>query len=353
MIEIDFNGDESLLSDDLNQTSQTIQQESEVGDNIEVGKELLDDDPIQATTQETNDNPEDFMTTFLKEMGIKDGRTITFKNEDESEEEVDFNTLDNDEKLNILKELTTPNLSQDEINVINYLRANNATIQDVIHYYSTKAVNDYISKNESREYSIDEYNDEELYIADLKSKFPDMTDEDIQADLENAKLNEDLFSKKTAAIRQQYKNAEDQQAQARIQEQENRYNTFKDSIAQSLTDFEDITIDNSSEERHVLTVEDSEREDIFRYILQQDENGASQFFKDLNDPSKLVKMAWLYKYGEQAIADVTNYWKSQLKSSRRQERAVTTTVPQEKKKNIDNFFKNPNMADNILGDHLL
>ncbi len=346
-MEIEFNGMDNLLE------NEPIQNPVESTNEVEAPDFDLDNsngDPIEP--QETNENPDDFMTTFLKEMGIKDGRTITFKNEDDTEEEVEFNSLDDSEKLNILKELTTPNLSQDEINVINYLRANNATIQDVIHYYSTKAVNDYISKNETREYSIDEYNDEELYIADLKIKFPDMTDEDIQADLENAKLNSDLFSKKANAIRQQYKNAEDQQVKDRIQAQEDRYNTFKDSVHQSLADFEDIVIDNNSDERHVLSVEDSEREEIFRYILQQDENGASQFFKDLNDPSKLVKMAWLYKYGEQAIADVTNYWKTQLKSARKQERAVTTTVPKEKK-NVDYSFKNPNMADNILGEHLL
>lgn len=354
----EFNGGEYLLDNDPVETEIPVSEETE----IEVETDVPAEEPLleqketsEESDQESDKEPEqseDFMTTFLKEMGIKDGRTIIFKNEDDSEEEVDFSTLDESEKLSILKELTTPNLSQDEINVINYLRANNATIQDVIHYYSTKAVNDYISKNETREYSIDEYSDEEIYIADAKRMFPDMTDEELQADLENAKQNEDLFKKKTDALRQQYKTAEDQQLQERIQEQENRYNSFRDSVTDSLTKFESVVIDQDSSEQHVLSVEDSEREEVFRYILQKDENGATQFFKDLNDPDKLVKMAWFYKYGEQAIADITNYWKHQLKDTRKREKPVTTVKQDSKTK--DSSFTNPNTyVDNVLGSHLL
>ena len=42
--------------------------------------------------------------------------------------------------------ISSPNLSEDEIATINYLRQNNATIQDVVEYYSQKAVKDYIEK---------------------------------------------------------------------------------------------------------------------------------------------------------------------------------------------------------------
>ena len=55
--------------------------------------------------------------------------------------------MDRDEQLNILNELAKPDLSDDEVKTIEYLRNNNATIQDVIEYYSQKAVQDYINQN--------------------------------------------------------------------------------------------------------------------------------------------------------------------------------------------------------------
>ena len=150
--------------------------------------------PDNSTEEIPDDiNNDDFINVFLNQYGLKNGM-ITYENEDGTTEEVSFNSLDNNEKLNILKELASPNLTEDEINTINYLRSNNATIQDVIDYYSNKAVQDYINQNGeiSKKYKVDDYTDDEIYIADLKSKY-NMTEEDIKAELELAKENESLF----------------------------------------------------------------------------------------------------------------------------------------------------------------
>ena len=88
------------------------------------------------------------------------------------------------------------------------------------------------------------------------------------------------------------------------------------------------------------------------YLLQQDSDGATQFFKDLNDPSKLLKMAYLYKFGEQALSDVTNYFKSQLKTTRRQDKPVTTVRTSEPKRK-ETFTSHPNGMIEALGESLL
>lgn len=153
---------------------------------------------------DTNSDPEpkdkdlDVFSEFLKGRGLRDGKTLIYQDEEGNEQEVDFSSLDRDEQLNILNELAKPDLSDDEVKTIEYLRNNNVTIQDVIEYYSQKAVQDYINQNGpvNKAYSVDDYSDEELYIADLKSKFEGMTEEEIQADLDLAKSNEDLFKKR-------------------------------------------------------------------------------------------------------------------------------------------------------------
>lgn len=245
------------------------------------------------STEEISDdiNNDDFINVFLNQYGLKNGM-ITYENEDGTTEEVSFNSLDNNEKLNILKELASPNLTEDEINTINYLRSNNATIQDVIDYYSNKAVQDYINQNGeiSKKYKVDDYTDDEIYIADLKSKY-NMTEEDIKAELELAKENESLFNKKVNAIRERYKQQEEQEAQDKLKSDEEKFTNFKNSIENGLNEFNAISMDYKNKESDYLQIENSEKENIYKYILDQDENGMTQFFKDLNDPKKMIELA--------------------------------------------------------------
>lgn len=297
---------------------------------------------------------DDFILSFLNEYGLKDGK-VTYETEEGGTEEVSFNDLDSEEKINILKSLTSPNLSKDEIEVINYLRENNATIQDVITYYSQKAVEDYIKENGEipKQYSVDEYSDEEIYTADLKSKFPDMTDDDIKADLEIAKENEELFKKKVDIIRNQYKAKEEKEATERANAQKEQFDNFKNALSNQLSEFNEISMDYKDSRSQSLEIEDSEKEEIYRYILNQDENGETQFFKDLNNPKMLVELAWFALYGKDAISDISNYWKSQLKNARKSEtKSQTTIIPRDNNKK-DGFISHHKSIETKYGEDLL
>ena len=67
----------------------------------------------------------------------------------------------------------------------------------------------------------------------------------------------------------------------------------------------------------VLVIEDDEKSKILSYLLEQDTNGYSQFFKDLNDPKVLVELAWYRLFGQDAISNISEYWKDILKQERR------------------------------------
>lgn len=252
---------------------------------------------------EPQDNPDDnsdddtiadsdVLTTFLSQYGIENGK-ITYENDNGDTEEVNFNELDSAEQLNILKELTTPDLAEHEIETINFLRKNNVTLQDVVEYYSQVAVQNYIKENgpAPREYSIDEYSDDELYFADLKAKYPEMTDEEIQADVDSAKENEELFKKKADAIRKQYKAKEDEKAQEIQQQQKDQYIAFDNSIKQSITNFNEISLDYKDSKADALVIDNNMKNDIYNYLMRVDENGKSQFAKDLEDTNKWVNFA--------------------------------------------------------------
>ena len=48
---------------------------------------------------------------------------------------------------------------------------------------------------------IDDYDDDELFVADLKSKYPNFTDNELLDKLDAAKINEDLYNKEVAELR--------------------------------------------------------------------------------------------------------------------------------------------------------
>lgn len=300
MNEIEF---ENGSLDDLLGNAQQPENDDPVDDPTPQDSEVPVDDPDwldnpQENPDDNGDNnsvaDSDVLTTFLSQYGIENGK-ITYENDNGDTEEVNFNELDSAEQLNILKELTTPNLADHEIETINFLRKNNVTLQDVVEYYSQVAVQNYIKENgpAQREYSIDEYSDEELYFADLKAKYPDMSDEEIQSDVDAAKENEELFKKKADAIRKQYKAKEDEKAQAIKQQQQDQYTAFDNSIKQSITNFNEVSLDykDNSPERRVLVVDNNMKNDIYNYLMRVDENGKSQFAKDLEDTNKWVNFA--------------------------------------------------------------
>mgnify|MGYP007038177669 FL=1 len=81
----------------------------------------------------------------------------------------------------------------------------------------TQAVNDYYSQNQSNmvqpNYTVDDYTDDELFLYDMQSRMPDMTDEELTEALENAKANETVFEKQVNGIRNEYRQLENNKIQ--------------------------------------------------------------------------------------------------------------------------------------------
>lgn len=356
--EFEFEGGtfNDLLEDSTPQVEESTEEIVDVPTN-----DLLGDNPNDShEPDDTNQEPSqsnDYMTTFLESYGVKNG-IITYDNEDGSTEDVNFNDLDDEEKLNILKSLTAPDLSENEIETINYLRENNATLQDVVEYYSQKAVNEYIEKNGAvqKTYSVDEYSDDDLYLADLRTKYSDMSEEELKSDLDAAKENEELFKKKVDIIRKNYKALEDEKENEKIRQQEEQYNTFHNSVIENIDKFNSISMDYRDEKSDSLSIEDQEKRAIYDYIIKKDENGMTQLFRDLNDNQKLVEIAWYALYGKDAISDITRYWKSQLKKDRKEDKQKSqpqTTVKKQDDKPKDSFERHRFSASFVGGENLL
>ena len=301
------------------------------------------DDPDKST--EPNEPELDVWHQYLKEMGIEDSKAIQFENEEGEIETVDFDSLDRETQLTMLKELSDPGLSEHEIEVVNYLRRNNASFNDVIDYFAEQRLQEYLNENpdavHQKKYSVDEYSNDELYLADLKNKYPTLTDEELLAELDSAKLNEELFNKKSDAIRQQYKEQEEKVKQEQEQAEQQRYEALQQNIVDAVLNFKEISIDPDpeSEDWRGLEIEDGDRQQILAYLLDQDQEGKSQLVRDIEDPAELIKLSWYKLYGDETFKHITTYWKGLLKDARRENAKLTKQI--EKYKNGSNTVVTP------------
>ena len=337
-----------------------------------VNSQTQDTDPVEDPNDNTDpedkhtDTVSDFLHTFLKEKGIEDPSKLQWEDENGEITDVDFDNLSDEDKLNILNSLADPGLSQAEIDTINYLRQNNMTLNQVVDYFSRKAVDDYLAKNpdqiHQKTYEIDDYTDDELYLSALKMQYPNFTDEELTSKLETAKGNEELYKKEVTALREEFKKEEEAQIEAQKQQEQQEYDDLVGNLKNVLGNFNEVALDSTDPESDVLEIEDSDKDLVLAYLLNQDTDGKSQLVKDLENPATLIELAWLRTQGRTLIDNTTRYWKDLLKQERkekaklqkelesyqtRNEQSVVVPKPPKKNENSNSIPTFGSVWDNI------
>lgn len=246
----------------------------------------------EPTVPDYSDNP---LYAFLQSRGITDPAKLQYEDEDGKVTEVDFATLSAEEQQEIIKEVTDPGLSEAERNTISYLRKNNATLEQVVDYFAQKRLEEYLNEHpeavHQKTYSIDDYEDDELYFADLKAKYPDFSDEELKSKLEAAKANEDLFKKEVDVLRTAYKNQEDQERAAAEQMEAQQAEDLRNELLNAAGKFNEIALDYTDEHSDTLVIEDADKQVMMAYLLEQDPEGKSQLMRDLDNPDTLIELA--------------------------------------------------------------
>ena len=332
---------ESLLDD-----PQDIQEEP-VDEIVTEDEPLLPDQPSDdgsgSKTEEPVEEPvveDDLITSYLKSRGITDPTKIQFENDEGGIDEVDFNTLPKEEQLTMLQELASSDYTDYEKEVINYLRVNNTDLQGVITYFQNKAIEDYLAQNPDKapqkEYKIDDYSDDELYIADLAAKSPNFTEEELNEKLELAKTNEELFKKEVDSLREFYKAEEDRQAEEAKRSEQQQYEALQNTLLESIGKFNEIVLDTEDPKSDSLEIEDSDKQIMLDYLLTPDKDGQSQFDKDLSDPNALIELAWLRTHGRDTITGISQYWKKELADTRKELAKAKKELEKYRKNDSDN-----------------
>lgn len=283
-----------------------------------IGEEVHEPLNEEIETSETIEE-NDFIADLLKTRGIEDKSRIKFQDDNGEINEVDWSSLSREDQLNILNSSsseTNSDLYDDEIQLINAIRQSKLNSNEYIQAIQQDAINKYIqSQNQQPVYKIDEISDEELFVSDLITRAPEISDEEAKDALDRIKSNETLFKKQIEALRTEYKRLEDEQIQyAEMQQQQkaqDQFNQFAESIENSIINFTEFS-------GCELNMDQEDMQELYDFITGFDNAGISHLGKALNDPNTLVRMAWFALNGEKMINDINEYYKKEIASVRKE-----------------------------------
>lgn len=292
-------------------------------DNVEQTNILEQEEPLidngdlfEGLEQENTVKNKSILDEFLELKGITNGK-VKIIDEENNESLLDFYDLTKEEQLLILNEKEEPEnnveyvLEENEISLINAIREKNITVEEYLEEYKKSVLEEAGLNTET--YNIDVYDDNELFLLDLKQKY-DLSDEELARELEKELKDETLFKKKVDILRREYKILEDQYKTAQLQELEAKKLEEFETFSQNMVD---IAI--STPEFHGIELEDDEKNEILSFLLDADDNGVSEFQKTLNDPVKLYEAAWFLRYGKESFEALKNAYESEISKLKKQD----------------------------------
>lgn len=316
--------------------------------------EFLDDDFEPQNTGDNNDpdegsqeppinEPEDDLTSeVLRLKGIADPNKIKFEDETGAIIERSWDNLSRAEQLNILagQENEEPDLADDEIELLNAIRNSGMSVNDYLNALQTP------QEAPVQSYKIDQLSDEDVYALDLLEKVgaDNITDEELEQAINNAKQNEALFQKTVEGLRKEYirlqQDEEAQQANELAAQQEAAYRQFATSISNEIRGLNSFA-------GQELELSDEDSEELAAFMLDLDESGTSAFGRALQDPNLFTKAAFWLLNEEQIIEELSKQMQDNYKRGYEQAKAdlqggnkpklVFNTKPQPKAQH-DDFF---------------
>lgn len=272
----------------------------------------------------------DFTTKVLNTLGISDPSKIKFQDTTGAVIERDWNSLTEAEQLNIIagnrEEAPENDLSEDEIELLNAIRNSGSSVQDYLNTYMEMNTP---QQPQQPSYKIDELSDDEVYALDLLEKVgsDNITDEEIDTAIANAKQNETLYKKTVEGLRNEYvrlqQEHEAQQANEATARQQAQYQQFSNNIHNAINGFNNFMGQD-------LELSQDEKEELAGFMLDLDDNGVSYFGKAMQDPKLFTKAAfWLLnedKIAEEITKQLQDTYKRGYEQAKKDLNAPTSKL---------------------------
>ena len=287
---------------------QDLGMDQSVSENVSQNDETLDDYESFEETSLTDEPSKEasFVEKYLADNGL-DKSKIKVYDESGDESEVDFDELSEEQKYDVLMSLNDRSndlLSDDEIATINYLRQNNMSLSDFAKWQNQLGAQS-VQQTPTEQSSIDNYSDEEVIAVDMIRRFgDDVSNEEIQEEIERLKENQETFEKRVRALRVNYKAEED--AYSKMLEDENKI-----KMEQARNEFTRDYVNVAKNMNYIqgVTLEDDDKNELLNFVLTKDDAGNTEFQKVMNDPESVLKMAWYFLHGEETYGATVDYFK--------------------------------------------
>lgn len=228
---------------------------------------------------------------------------------------VHFDELDPERQAEVLQQLHGSNatsveeqygLDENEIGMINYLRANNLTVDELLENMATERVNAILARQESITVDYKSMTPDAIYMAFLSKSNPEATTEQLEEDLRIAKAASN-YERITTALKDQFITS--QQAEitaAQAQEAAQR--------EQELDEQRRLVVDTARGINDIagIQVTDDVKNSLLDRVLEVNDDGDSVFLSEVfSDPTKLFNAAFWYYYGEDIARQKDEYWKKE------------------------------------------
>lgn len=290
-------------------------QQPQNNDDGNTGGESQNTDDSNTNKSASNTTDEDDLITYiLKSKGIKDPSSIKWQDENSQEiKDVNFNELPRDKQIEILlsrdqEEKSYPmSVSTEEKELFDTLSDNNISFSEYIEFVKEETIKSYEEAKEATGISVASLKDEELYLADLKSHYPSLTDDELLEALQFEQSNQALWDKKVAGLRELYTQREKEaieeyelQKQSDIDAEEKK---LQEDVVSALTNINEISI---------FELEDADKEEIAEFILGVDATGKRYITRAIENPEILAEMSWFALYGKKAIKELEDHYVDQI-----------------------------------------
>ena len=298
----------------------------------------FDDSEVEYSDSDYNEDYEnsskDYISMLLESRGI-DRNKVQILDEEGNSTEVSFDSLSEQDKFDILNYQDDPVLPADhEIQMINFLRQNNMTLQDFAEWQRQEAIQEYLA-GQAPTSDTDSYSDEEIVACDYIKRFGEsMSDEEIDAEIERLKADPEAFAKRVSLLRNAFKAEEEAQAklyqdEAAAKQAENEQmfvNTYHQAMA-SIDSIQNTELD------------DNDRDELLRFVLEKDQANRTGLSKAMDNPENVLKMAWYLLHGEERVDAMIDYFQKEIsKRSKPGPRVVTKQANRKPSVREDEFI---------------
>lgn len=264
---------------------------------------------------ENSQEEEDFISKYLRTKKIDKSKIRILNQDTQEEEEVNFDTLSDDEKIALLEMVNQPMLSDSEIDAINFMRQHKLDLNTYAESIKQQVLKELGGKQQSSEVS--KISDDDLFRFDLIDRYgfdQEKDADEIEAILEKEKENESLYNRKITALRKEYEQLEENQRLSEQQEAEAAQQQEWEDLKNNL-----IQVAQGTELLHGLELDNHDKNEVLSFILDRDDvTGESEFIKCYKNPEMLFKMAWYALKGDEAFRTIDDYYKGKLTEARRE-----------------------------------